>query len=323
LPEKVPELIRNLFLREFSDPSNENAFVKEIYEKVRLILEDREFGLKMPTENWASKLRAAWKKSNKNPDWLDRPWSLGSLDHSTRPIPLRAIRDVVALSVLCKMMGTSFTCRQASWAARLLPLLPSHAETNSDSRLDSLRFWSSAYSLEELRAESFNSKSFDSSELDFLIAVDPLAQTRHIYSSGHQVPTEGNMTVRVLESVARIEAPKTWPVAMLGAKGESTESYNFVSNTSQNRTWIPYMIGEAEQSLNVRLGVSQWRLVAAVLESSPLIVGDPLGTPSEDTAQKLVGKIVDLVSSSQLDEAVATAKIKMHNRSQIYVQFKK
>jgi hypothetical protein len=323
LPEKVPELIRNIFLREFSDPANEQAFVKEIHEKVRLILKDREITLPMPTENWASKERKKWKESNKSPDWLDQPWSLGSLDHSTRPIPLTAVSDVVSLSVLCKMMGTSFTCRQASWAARLLPLLPKQAETNSDTRLEWLRFWSSAYSLEELRSESFNSKTFDSSELDLLIAIDPWVKTHHVDRKGRQVPTKESMTIRVLESAAKIEAPKTWSVAMLSVKGEFTESYNVVSTTSQDRLWIPYMIGEAEQFLNSTLGMSQWRLVAAILESSPLINGDPLGTPDEDTAMELVRKIVNLVSKSQLDEAVAVAKIEMNNRSQIYVQFKK
>jgi len=325
LPALTPSWITDLFLYELSNPANTDATVKEMLENVRVVLEKNGQANMLPGIDWAYKENRKWTNTRSTPARLDQRWSLASVDRVGREFNSAATRDLLDLSVICDTLGTSFTCRQAVWVTKLLSVVPIEYRLGTFARLEWLRSWSSVYAFEELRAESLGAKFFDSKDLDFLIVTDPQIFTHHVTQSGGQVMSPYNLTVKLREQSQQINTPAVWTAVMkslyepsagsdVGAIGSSIAAQEFV--------WIPYMIGEAEISLKIdELNMSEWKAVAAILESTPQIIDDPLGTPSEDAAMELVRKVVDKVSNSQLEEAVSVAGIELKNRSQIYVQF--
>jgi hypothetical protein len=327
LPSATPEWIRDLFLNELNDPANADATVKETLEIVRLVLERNGQEDLLPGIDWAYKLNREWTQTRLTPLWLDQRWSLASNDRGGRAITPEATRDLLDLSVLCDSLGTSFTCRQAIWVAKLIPVVPIGYSLGTFSRLEWLRSWSSIYALEEMRAESHGVKFFDSKNLDFLVKSDPNIFTHHVTQSGRQVPSPENLTVRLRERSGNIGAPAVWAAVMKSLhyrSGNSDERAIGPSVGTDDYMWIPYMIGEAQQSLGIdELKMSEWKLVVAILDGSPRIVGDPLGADSEEEAMSLTETVVKLVSESRLEEALDAAKITLSDRSQIYVQFNK
>ena len=298
-----------------SDPSNEGAPAREIRDRVGRILKRQNQEHLLPGLVWTHKFKASWKESNRERPWQDRPWNLGSTTVSGPSEPRFAVRELLELSVLCSSLGTSFTRRQAGWAAKLLPAVPDGLSERPIVKLDWLRFWSAVYSLEELQSEMDGVTPVDTSQLDFILATDPLAQTLPGTASVR------SLTVRLAEQADRVSAPASWAVAVEAYLYENNGLKDHpvqMSVESKERGWIRYFIGEAERSLGRELSLAHWRTVAAVLEASPLIGAHHIESDHLGEAEAFARKIVDQVLDYRESELLGTARIRRIEGSHIY-----
>jgi len=115
----------------------------------------------LPGESSFRKIVNAAKK-DKSP--LENPWSLGMSE--AFDIPDDATADLMALLKRSIVGDTTFTIRQAIWAARLRGTI---SETPTKPRLKELRYWAGAYAADERVAHALE-QPLDTRELDSSLA---------------------------------------------------------------------------------------------------------------------------------------------------------
>ena len=91
---------------------------------------------------------------------FDDPWSLGACESFN--IPQDATADLLAIWKRSIIGDTTFTIRQAIWAARLRQAV---SDTPTSSRLEELRYWAAAYAADQRVAEALKTP-LDTRELD-------------------------------------------------------------------------------------------------------------------------------------------------------------